>query len=451
MFARFGAASILCFLADVQAWGDDAESPTLWNRDFLLGGLHGLRDNAEESGLTVEFVYTAEYFRNLDGGIKRGGDYRADASLTLELQTDKAGWWKNGTFFAHVQGQHGDGITEDQVGDFQVLSNIDADDYFQVSEFWYKHRFLDGKLWLKLGKQESNEDFAFVEYGGEFINSSPGFSPTIPLVTYPDQDWGVVLGVEPVEWFSINIGVYQGRPDGGRSIGNTIDNLRGPMVMVEPAFHYAIRGKEGHIRLGYWWNGDAFERLAPEEDESPFSAPEDMLALVSDVRDRGLAAAFLSGLFGFGQEWVTAWAVERILGGDAVDDNTYGFYLTWDQEVYVENSDDPEDEQGIGIFAQYGWSDDNLFEAEQYYGLGMQWTGAIPTRNDDIFGVGVFHVLLSNEAGFEKRHETVIELYYKAQLTPWLSLKPDLQYITNPGGTKNDDAWVVGLRMEISF
>ncbi|MBW1888858.1 MAG: carbohydrate porin [Deltaproteobacteria bacterium] len=98
-------------------------------------------------------------------------------------------------FFLHLQEQHGQGITNEHVGDFQVLSNIDDDDFKQISEFWYKHTLLDDRLWIKLGKMEANADFAFVDNGTEFINSSPGFSPTIPLVTYPNQDWGWELNL----------------------------------------------------------------------------------------------------------------------------------------------------------------------------------------------------------------------------------------------------------------
>jgi len=41
-----------------------------------------------------------------------------------------------------------------------------------------------------------------------------------------------------------------------------------------------------------------------------------------------------------------------------------------------------------------------------------------------------------------------IELFYKAQLTPYIMVQPDLQYIVNPGG-ENRDAFVGGLRFEV--
>ena len=54
-------------------------------------------------------------------------------------------------------------------------------------------------------------------------------------------------------------------------------------------------------------------------------------------------------------------------------------------------------------------------------------------------------------AGFSAEHETVMEMYYKAALTPWVSLSPSVQYVFNPGGDSGDDAVVLGLRVQIAF
>ena len=371
----------------------------------MTGDWGGRRSRLEEKGLSLDLVYTAEGFWNTRGGIstRNAAAYRGDVSLFLLLDTEAAGFWRNGAFFVHLQHQHGNGITEDHVGDFQVLSNMDADDFLQVSEIWYRHAFLDDRLWVKLGKQDANVDFAGVDYGAEFIHSSAGFSPTIPLVTFPDPDWGLVVGVEPVRWFSVKTGIYQGRPDGGRSLGDTLDNLHGPMVMLEPALHYAIGGREGHFRAGGWWNGDRFDRL-DKDDPDPGTVGE-----------------------------------------------SYGFYLTWDQSLWLRNPEDGEDGRGIGLFGQYGWAPGDRSEAEHYLGGGLQWTGPVPARERDVLGVGVFHVRFSDRADFEKRMETAVELFYKAHLCGFLSVKPDLQYIVNPGGSGNPDALAVGARLEIYF
>lgn len=427
-----------------------SEELRVLQREHLWGDWNGLRPWLEARGTTFELVYKSEAFWNSGGGIAEGGKYRADLSLTIELNTADAGWWEDGSFLVHLQGQHGDGITEDFVGDFQVLSNLDDQDFAQVSEFWYRHDFSGGKLWTKLGKLEANADFAYVEHGLEFLNSSPGFSPTIPLVTYPDPDWGVVVGIEPADWFSMNIGVYQGRPDGSRSIGQTIDALYGPMVMVEPAIHYTIRNKQGHLRLGSWWNGDRFERLALAQ-EKPESTAAERIALARAVQTDGLLATFLTNLIAFVTEEATSRIVDKLFGDDAFDDYAAGLYFTWDQVIYDETPNDPDDKQGIGAFAQYGRSGKDNFEAHRYYGAGIEWVGAISGRDRDVLGLGVFHIEFSDRVGHDKSSETTIELFYRYEPALWCSIKPDVQYIIHPGGADMRDALAFGIRTEISF
>jgi len=376
--------------------------------EHLLGDMNKGRRWLEDHGLTFDLIYTAEGFLNTHGGMNThdSDEYKGDVSLYIELNTSKAGWWENGTFFVLLQESHGHGITEDHVGDFQVLSNIDADDFKQVSEFWYKHSFFEDKFWIKAGKQDANEDFAGNIYGLEFINSSAACSPTIPIVTFPDQDWGVALGINPNEWFSLNAGIYHGRPDGGRSIRHTYENIYGPLVLVEPIFISDIGGRKSRFHVGGWWNGDRTENLDPDEDnEDSFTFKEN-----------------------------------------------YGWYLSWDLDLWVEKSKDDGSFQGAGLFMQYGWAKDDRNEAEAYYGGGVSWKGAIPARDEDVFGLGAFNVVFSDKAGFEKEYETAFEFFYKAQITGWMNVKADLQYIANPGGTENEDAVAAtGARIEISL
>lgn len=142
-------------------------------------------------------------------------------------------------------------------------------------------------------------------------------------------------------------------------------------------------------------------------------------------------------------------AAEVAAGLPADERETTGWYLCIDQEVWAENPDDEEDSQGLTTFFQYGWASEDVSEVNHYIGGGVQWIGAIPTRDDDIVGLGVFNVEFSDQAGFAEDNETIVELFYKVQVFNWFSLKPDIQYIANPGGTTNSDALAVGLRIEV--
>ena len=50
------------------------------------------------------------------------------------------------------------------------------------------------------------------------------------------------------------------------------------------------------------------------------------------------------------------------------------------------------------------------------------------------------------------QHETTVELTYRAQVTPWLAVQPDVQYVINPGADPAlKNALVVGLRLEAAW
>ena len=49
-------------------------------------------------------------------------------------------------------------------------------------------------------------------------------------------------------------------------------------------------------------------------------------------------------------------------------------------------------------------------------------------------------------------HETVIELTYKTQIFPWLSIQPGVQTVFNPGANADlDNALVSILRFQVNF
>ena len=359
----------------------------------------------EDRGLTLYFDYYGEVFWNTRGGIRTtdGGVYEGLFELAVEFSTGQAGLWKGGALFFLFRDKHGQGITEEYVGGFQALSKIEAPSFTQIAELWYGQSFLDDRLWIKVGKQDANQDFAGIDNGEEFINSSADYSPTIPLASYPDPDLGIALGIDPVPWFSVNFGVYNGDPDASRNLRGAFVDLSGPMVLAEPAFHYGLGRRAGHIRVGGWFN--ATDTESPDEDDP-------------DPKTHGEA---------------------------------YGWYLTWDQEIWRERPEFGEDAQGIGVFGQYGWAPPDRSAAEHYIGGGIRWEGMIPRRDEDIAGVGVFHVMFSDEAHLEKDTETVVEVFYVVWLLGCLYLEPDLQYVINPGGTTNPDALAVGLRFGVSF
>ncbi|MCP4263147.1 MAG: carbohydrate porin [Planctomycetes bacterium] len=379
-----------------------AQGENLWQRETLAGDLFGSRSWLDEQRIIIEMLYTGEVFSNLRGGLNTSGasEYRGNFDMTLTADAEKFGL-APGSIFFYTQLGHGRGITERHVGDAQVLSNLDAGYLFQVSEYWIDQFFFDSQLRIKVGKQDSNVDFMAVYYGEDFIGSSFAVIPNVPMPTFPHPALGAAAFWEPEDWISLGLGYYEGTPNGSTSGFNTaFDDHGGSFTIGELALKPLFGAQKdlpGTYRFGGWYHSSDFEEVGDDADTDDFAG-------------------------------------------------NHGSYLAFDQMLYHEQNDS---DQGLGTFFQFGWAPENRNEIDRYFGIGLSYIGLLPGRNEDITGIGLAQVHWSSRMA-EVTRETEIELFHKAQLTRFMSIQPDIQYIANPSGN-GDDALVFGVRFEIVF
>ncbi|RMH27137.1 MAG: carbohydrate porin [Planctomycetota bacterium] len=386
------------------------EAPeSLLLRDRLTGDLFGARRWLEDRGVTVEAGMLHDLSSPLAGGVRRRLNSQSifDANATADFATLFG--WPGATLFVDVQSHTGRQAAQD-TGDIQAFNNADAPNFFQLYELWFEQVFAHGRARLKIGKLDANSEFAFVEHGGEFLNSSMGFSPTVlGFPTYPDPAFAAVLFVYPTDAVYAGVGVFDGSTQDGIATG-------------------------------------------PRGFRTFFADDADEVFIVAEVGAVfALAGGTLPGRVGVGV-WTHTAPFGRFDGG--TDSGATGFYVVADQLLWRENPDDPDDEQGVGAFFQYGWANENIAEIVHHVGAGAAWTGPIPGRDGDVLGAGITVAVLSDEpgAGFGDDAEIAFEVFYALRLTPAVSVKPDLQLILNPGGDPTiSDALVGTLRLEIVF
>ena len=96
----------------------------------------------------------------------------------------------------------------------------------------------------------------------------------------------------------------------------------------------------------------------------------------------------------------------------------------------------------------------------RYAGAGLVYTGLLPSRSEDVLGLGVSAAFNGDDFKDAQAQagtpvddvETVIELTYWMPLLPWFSLQLDAQYIGSPGTDPTlDDAVLLGLRYQVIF
>ena len=255
----------------------------------------------EDRAITVEPVYFGEVFTNTRGGIRTSGatQYEGLLDLLFTVDLEQTRMPLPGRFVFLAQNTHGRGLTEDFIGDTQVISNIDSgDNISQISEYWWELGLLDDDVTLRLGKQDVNTEFLLVEMAEDFIQSSFGLSPSSAgLPTYPDPSMAAVLLSQLTNRTRLKLGIWDGLASGGSwgVSGNDVILLIG-----ELEHKYSLYGGRlpGIFELGLAYNSDGF----------------------------------VDGEL-FPSEW--------------------GYYLQWEQLVCRERPCDPEDSLGLGIFALY--------------------------------------------------------------------------------------------------
>lgn len=379
----------------------------IWDRDRLIGSLGDSRTRlSDDHGVTVEPWLVIDYSTVVRGGLDTEGDalrhaFGVDVAWDPEPMLD----WRGALLFAQFLTQHGQNGS-DETGDFQGVGNWDADGRTQLAELWYRQSLWEDRLWFKIGKIDANADFAYTDFASLFLNGSASTLPTSPLLpTYPDSAFGGEVFIEPSDWLYAGAGVFDGALAEGVTTGS-----RGPKTL--------------------------------------FDDPSD-LYLIGEAGLRWTVRDALPGRLAFGG-WHATGTFETFDGGRA--DGQTGAYVMLDQWLWRERPEDEGDEQGLGVFLQYDWADPEVTEVEHHAAGGFTWTGLLPTRDADAAGAMVSTVWFSDDADFADDSETNIEVFYKLQATPWMSIQPDVQYIINPGGTSAArDAVVASCRVEIVF
>ena len=406
--------------------------------DHATGDWAGLRQILVDSGIHLHAGYAGEVMGNVSGGSSRGAVYAGLLEMSLELDTSKLRAWENGFFRISSLFPHGSNISGKHVGDLLAASNMDAYESFRLYELWYEHHFLNGQFSARAGQMAADDEFAFTEAGGHFLNSAfgwPAFISANVLNTGPAYFVaapGLHLRYEPVPSFYLQAGVFDGdsfdSPAGDPSVNSAgtrihLDREQGAFSLLEAGFSWSQDRLPGIAKAGAW--------LHTADFDSNFS----------DANGQPIA---LTGL------------------PPQQPSPAYGVYAAAEQTVWRESED-----QGVALFARAGLAPRDRSFFEFAADLGFAWTGLIPARDKDVFGLGFVHARISRDIrDFERLdaalngadypaysdYESVLEAFYSIKLKNWWTLQPDFQWIIHPGGRASvSDALVLGVRTSIVF
>jgi porin len=363
------------------------------------------------------------------------------------VDLEKAMGWKGArvsTTWLWLSGRDASG---DLVGNFLTISNIAGFNTLRMFELWFEQSLLDDKISIWIGQLSADCDFLISDYSGLFINGTFGW----PAITgmnipaggpgYPMGTLGARLAVSPVAWFTFQSAIFQGNvfaQDINRhGFRWRLDAQTGYTFLNEAQFRWNRRGEEtglpGQLKSGVWLQtGQSADALA----DSTNSGNSGFYLILDQMLYREPGKPCVAGLTKEGKP-----------GGQA----DKGFLAP----VEMEKSN-----QGLGWFGRSAFTPADRNFIAFYFDTGLRYKGLIPTRDNDTLGIGFGYAQLSNGARSSLKNkgssptsvEMVIELTCQIEITPWLILQPDLQYVIAPGGTADsNNALVIGGRAAIIF
>lgn len=410
-----------------------------------------------DRGFAVDGTWIIDETGMLYGG-RRPGYWREQNLLDLAILSDleKAFAWEGASAFLLFQSHRGTNANS-LAGDEQFFDQLDAEPYparGQISELWFQFVLADERLRLKLGKMDSNEDFAYVANGNDFLHGAFGNAPTIFLMpTYPDPATGIAAFFTPNENVYGGAGIYDGSFANGTPTGRLgpegfFQSPAGYFLIAEGGFKYLLGENQlpGRIGGGYWHSTARFLVFEGFEEE--------VVRRRRPGREEGNSTIVPIELF----------QPRRGTGGP---------YAVLDQMLWMEEPPragatiadrSSDDVQGIGIFYQFGAADPDVNIFETYHGGGIFWRGFQRGRDDDAIGFGIAASKFSDEPltqNFRRRRfrpnlspatETAFQAFYRVRIHQHVVVQPNLTWVHDPGQNKSFlDAVALTLRLLIDF
>ena len=399
---RFGRTLALpmafaALVAGVDANAQDEIEP---NAD-VQGSANAVPD---EETFSIEVVYTADVWANVDGGRERGVRYLHNIDLIAGLDAERAFGWNGVALHAHAIHNLDTSISE-LVGDFQAVSNIETGvEATRLLEAWAAID-LGSTASLKVGLYDLNSEFDAIEAAGIFLNSShgigaefaasgasgPSIFPVTSLAMRVDHEFAPGWTVRAVA-----LDAVPGNPLRPKRTAIDLSSREGALLVGEVEY----TGPTSRVAAGHWrYTADQPRILNDDENgtsQGAYVLAEGLLAGASETGG--------SALFGFARAGIAEAAtnpVARYFGA------------------------------GLNVVQPFGW------ESEHALGVAVSWAE--------------FGRPLRLEEGLEQR-EVTFELTYRHQISRHIAVQPDIQYVISPSGAPElGDALVLGLRVSFGL
>ncbi len=414
-----------------QSWKpeDVVVAPPFEFANFLTGPWFGLRARLFDLGIDIRGDYVMESLGNPTGGLEQGFTYTHNLGLQLNLYLNKLVGWRGATFRVKFSQRSGVSLSNEKIGNNFSVQQIFGGQTHKLVNLHLMQSLWEDRVNLSIGRIVYNDEFQHSPLNCQFLNNAFCGNPiavfrNVPggVTAYPTATWGARVRVRPTQHTYTMAAVYDGDPEREENEHGAdfafADN--GVFIAVEAGWvpSRGLLGLPAAYKVGAWYHTGRFDDL---------------------VQDINGDNALVTGL------------PPRQRRGNA------GYYATLDQMLYREG----EGGQGLFLVASVTFGpDSDLNVLPFFYTAGLVYIGLLPGRPHDKLAIGAVTGWVRDrlrdaqrEAGQDVQDaETVIEWNYHIQLTPFLYLRPDMQYVIKPNGfSEIDDAFVIGFEFGARF
>ncbi|MBN8766648.1 MAG: carbohydrate porin [Thiobacillus sp.] len=403
-------------------------------RTTLTGDWGGTRTQLEDDGIILRAHWTTESAGNVSGGHYQTARYTQQLDFGADFDLDKLWGVPNAKIQFTVTDRRGRSLSNDALGNqFSVQELYGAGQNFRLAELNWQQDFLDHRIFLQLGWSPLGDDFARLPAFCNFQNGiicghANAMTTNSGAHNFPTAQWGGHVKWHATPNFYVNAGAYlDNEKAGNRDQGwNLSFKHRGVFVPVELGWSSGRGAGQlpGDLKFGAYYNTAGTPDVYTDVNGQP------------------------AGLTGTG-------FLQR--------NGRSGGYVIADHMVYREG---PDTKRGLTLGAMAGVGDAATARFRYFWVIGGHYQGTFAGRDNDVISFMVasgrtnsrvtqyqrdLDSVVPGSVGIQS-YESVAEIDYGAKLTPWLTLRPNLQYVIRPGGTGAiPDALVIGLYTQVTF
>jgi porin len=409
-----------------------------WHRPTLTGDWLGHRSCLEERGITFRGRVTQFAF-GVDGGVDRPvlaplaqGDtfeYTGNAQYDFIFDTEKFGGLPYGQLIVTAEqapwGRFGNVSFDSGAVAPPILNSIiapvrDREGVPYLTRFLYIQP-LSEQFVVAVGKDRilpEHDDDIFAGGDGveQFTNVALVDNPAL-LLSMPFSTF-TAAALMPQQWGMITVFAVDPQDRSTEAFSRLGDLFsQGVILGGEVNVHTNFFCLPGQHRVGGLWKHTDLPdlRLTPPIPSYPYPPARSGLATIGD---------------------------------------SCTLFYNFDQYLRI-FSDEPR--RGWGVFGRMAISDGNPTPASYFLSAGIG--GYSPWRCDrgDRFGVGWYYIKTPSAWGpiprllFDPQDATGVELFYNFQLTPWLNITPDIQYVRPTLSRLAGDSFIYGLRVNMKL